>query len=208
MSFFLVFGDFFHLFSFFLVIFKLFFDRNYCLISIEMQMIKTFSFLLRFLDLFLFRISYYNTTMKIIIILLNIIIILLIIKNPNKNKINKKIFIFIIKICFFFSLIFPFGRNWWFDYVYSFSLWLESFSILPQIFLIEKEKIDIFIFFYFFIIFFYRIFYFFNWFFNYFYQANFYLIKFLTIGNQIIIILIFFFKQIKQIKNKNKIKIK
>ena len=169
-----------------------------------MQMIKTFSFLIRFLDLFLFRISYYNTIMKILIILLNIIIVILLLGNKN-NKINKKNFFFIIKICFFFSLIFSFGRTWWFDYVYSYSLWLESFSILPQIFLIEKEKIDDFIFFYFFIIFFYRFCYFFNWFLNYFYEANFYLIKFLTIGNQMIIILIFFFKQLK---NKNKIKIK
>jgi ER lumen protein retaining receptor len=119
--------------------------------------------------------------------------------NQNK-KINKKILFFIIKISFFFS-IFSFNF-WWFDLIYSFSLWLESFSILAEIFLLENEKKDEFIFFYLFVIFFYRIFYFFNWIFNYFYQAKFYLIKFLTIGNQIIIIFIFFIKNVY----KNKIK--
>ena len=194
----LFFGDFLHLFSFVLIIFKVCFDRNYCLISIEMQMIKTFCFLLRFLDLFFFRINFYNTIMKIIIIILNLIIMKLLL-NQNK-KINKKILFFIIKISFFFS-IFSFNF-WWFDLIYSFSLWLESFSILAEIFLLENEKKDEFIFFYLFVIFFYRIFYFFNWIFNYFYQAKFYLIKFLTIGNQIIIIFIFFIKNVY----KNKIK--
>ena len=194
----LFFGDFLHLFSFVLIIFKVCFDRNYCLISIEMQMIKTFCFLLRFLDLFFFRINFYNSIMKIIIIILNLIIMKLLL-NQNK-KINKKILFFIIKISFFFS-IFSFNF-WWFDLIYSFSLWLESFSILAEIFLLENEKKDEFIFFYLFVIFFYRIFYFFNWIFNYFYQAKFYLIKFLTIGNQIIIIFIFFIKNFY----KNKIK--
>ena len=194
----LFFGDFLHLFSFVLIIFKVCFDRNYCLISIEMQMIKTFCFLLRFLDLFFFRINFYNTIMKIIIIILNLIIMKLLL-NQNK-KINKKILFFIIKISFFFS-IFSFNF-WWFDLIYSFSLWLESFSILAEIFLLENEKKDEFIFFYLFVIFFYRIFYFFNWIFNYFYQAKFNLIKFLTIGNQIIIIFIFFIKNVY----KNKIK--
>ena len=194
----LFFGDFLHLFSFVLIILKVCFDRNYCLISIEMQMIKTFCFLLRFLDLFFFRINFYNSIMKIIIIILNLIIMKLLL-NQNK-KINKKILFFIIKISFFFS-IFSFNF-WWFDLIYSFSLWLESFSILAEIFLLENEKKDEFIFFYLFVIFFYRIFYFFNWIFNYFYQAKFYLIKFLTIGNQIIIIFIFFIKNFY----KNKIK--
>ena len=198
MNLFLFFGDFLHLFSFVLIIFKVCFDRNYCLISIEMQMIKTFCFLLRFLDLFFFRIYFFNTIMKIIIIILNLIIMKLLL-NQNK-KINKKILFFIIKISFFFS-IFSFNF-WWFDLIYSFSLWLESFSILAEIFLLENEKKDEFIFFYLFVIFFYRIFYFFNWIFNYFYQAKFYLIKFLTIGNQIIIIFIFFIKNFY----KNKIK--
>jgi ER lumen protein retaining receptor len=198
MNLFLFFGDFLHLFSFVLIIFKVCFDRNYCLISIEMQMIKTFCFLLRFLDLFFFRINFYNSIMKIIIIILNLIIMKLLL-NQNK-KINKKILFFIIKISFFFS-IFSFNF-WWFDLIYSFSLWLESFSILAEIFLLENEKKDEFIFFYLFVIFFYRIFYFFNWIFNYFYQAKFYLIKFLTIGNQIIIIFIFFIKNFY----KNKIK--
>lgn len=198
MNLFLFFGDFLHLFSFVLIIFKVCFDRNYCLISIEMQMIKTFCFLLRFLDLFFFRINFYNSIMKIIIIILNLIIMKLLL-NQNK-KINKKILFFIIKISFFFS-IFSFNF-WWFDLIYSFSLWLESFSILAEIFLLENEKKDEFIFFYLFVIFFYRIFYFFNWIFNYFYQAKFYLIKFLTIGNQIIIIFIFFIKNVY----KNKIK--
>ena len=198
MNLFLFFGDFLHLFSFVLIIFKVCFDRNYCLISIEMQMIKTFCFLLRFLDLFFFRINFYNSIMKIIIIILNLIIMKLLL-NQNK-KINKKILFFIIKISFFFS-IFSFNF-WWFDLIYSFSLWLESFSILAEIFLLESEKKDEFIFFYLFVIFFYRIFYFFNWIFNYFYQAKFYLIKFLTIGNQIIIIFIFFIKNFY----KNKIK--
>ena len=198
MNLFLFFGDFLHLFSFVLILFKVCFDRNYCLISIEMQMIKTFCFLLRFLDLFFFRINFYNSIMKIIIIILNLIIMKLLL-NQNK-KINKKILFFIIKISFFFS-IFSFNF-WWFDLIYSFSLWLESFSILAEIFLLENEKKDEFIFFYLFVIFFYRIFYFFNWIFNYFYQAKFYLIKFLTIGNQIIIIFIFFIKNFY----KNKIK--
>lgn len=198
MNLFLFFGDFLHLFSFVLIIFKISFDKNYCLISIEMQMIKTFCFLLRFLDLFFFRINFYNSIMKIIIIILNLIITKLLL-NQNK-KINKKILFFIIKISFFFS-IFSFNF-WWFDLIYSFSLWLESFSILAEIFLLENEKKDEFIFFYLFVIFFYRIFYFFNWIFNYFYQAKFYLIKFLTIGNQIIIIFIFFIKNFY----KNKIK--
>ena len=198
MNLFLFFGDFLHLFSFVLIIFKVCFDRNYCLISIEMQMIKTFCFLLRFLDLFFFRINFYNSIMKIIIIILNLIIMKLLL-NQNK-KINKKILFFIIKISFFFS-IFSFNF-WWFDLIYSFSLWLESFSILAEIFLLENEKKDEFIFFYLFVIFFYRIFYFFNWIFDYFYQAKFSLIKFLAIGNQIIIIIIFFIKNV----NKNKIK--
>ena len=199
MNLFLFFGDFLHLFSFVLIIFKVCFDRNYCLISIEMQMIKTFCFLLRFLDLFFFRINFYNSIMKIIIIILNLIIMKLLL-NQNK-KINKKILFFIIKISFFFS-IFSFNF-WWFDLIYSFSLWLESFSILAEIFLLENEKKDEFIFFYLFVIFFYRIFYFFNWIFNYFYQAKFYLIKFLTIGNQIIIIFIFFIKNFYKNKIKN-----
>ncbi len=195
----LFFGDFLHLFSFVLIIFKISFNKNYCLISIEMQMIKTFSFLIRFLDLFFFRIYFYNTIMKIIIIILNLIIMKLLL-NQNK-KINKKILFFIIKISFCFSF-FSIFNFWWFDLIYSFSLFLESFSILAEIFLLENEKIDEFIFFYLIIIFFYRICYFFNWIFDYFYQAKFSLIKFLAIGNQIIIIIIFFIKNVK----KNKIK--
>jgi ER lumen protein retaining receptor len=137
--------------------------------------------------------------MKIIIIILNLIITKLLL-NQNK-KINKKILFFIIKISFFFSF-FSIFNFWWFDLIYSFSLFLESFSILAEIFLLENEKIDEFIFFYLIIIFFYRICYFFNWIFDYFYQAKFSLIKFLAIGNQIIIIIIFFIKNV----NKNKIK--
>ena len=144
MNLFLFFGDFLHLFSFVLIIFKVCFDRNYCLISIEMQMIKTFCFLLRFLDLFFFRINFYNSIMKIIIIILNLIIMKLLL-NQNK-KINKKILFFIIKISFFFSF-FSIFNFWWFDLIYSFSLFLESFSILAEIFLLENEKIDEFIFF-------------------------------------------------------------
>jgi ER lumen protein retaining receptor len=136
------FADCMHLLSFVIIIYKLVSQRNCKGVSLKTQEIYLVVFCSRYLDLFFYYISFYNTFMKISFITCTVIIIYLIRLRPGISETYSKddddlphhyLFLF----AFIAALIVHTQFSWW-EMTWSFSLWLEAVAIFPQINVLTK----------------------------------------------------------------------
>ena len=138
-------GDTFHLLSFVIIIYKIFRDKSCQGVSAKTFEIYLLVFCTRYLDLFFRYISFYNTFMKILFISASIFILYLMhYKQPYKNTYLRKtedIFPHIYLIIFALIMTFVINKDYslW-GLIWSFSLWLESVAVFPQISIIAKTN--------------------------------------------------------------------
>uniref|UniRef100_A0A8C9GY29 ER lumen protein-retaining receptor n=1 Tax=Piliocolobus tephrosceles TaxID=591936 RepID=A0A8C9GY29_9PRIM len=138
-------GDTLHLISMYILIMKLKRSKNCIGISCRMQELYLIVFLCRYIDLFFMFVSVYNTAMKITFILTTIYTIYLIrVKLPISQTYNRKVDSFkyekyLIPPCAVLSL-FTTKTYGPLVILWTFSIWLESVAILPQLVLLEKQR--------------------------------------------------------------------
>ena len=136
-------GDTLHLISFVIIIFKIYKDKSCKGVSAKTFEIYLLVFCTRYLDLFMYFISIYNTTMKILFIVASAFIIYLMRLSPSfKNtydRVNEDYFphYYLVIFAMFMTLIIHKNFTLW-GLTWSFSLWLESVAVLPQIAIIAK----------------------------------------------------------------------
>ncbi|GAB67245.1 ER lumen protein retaining receptor [Plasmodium cynomolgi strain B] len=145
MNIFRLIGDILHLVSMYILIMKLKKSKNCIGISCRMQELYLIVFLCRYIDLFFVFVSFYNTVMKITFILTIAYTIYLIrFKLPISQTYNRKVDNFksekyLIPPCIVLSLLTCKTYNLY-NILWSFSIWLESVAILPQLVLLEKQR--------------------------------------------------------------------
>nr|XP_027193873.1 ER lumen protein-retaining receptor-like [Dermatophagoides pteronyssinus] len=136
-------GDMLHLASSSLLIYKLLKTKNCAGISAKMQEIYLIVFSTRYLDLFYVYFSLYNTIMKFFFIFSTIYILYLIrfqkpiSKSYDKQADNFNYLILLILPILFISYIFGQPKSI-VKVLWRFSIWLESFALVPQIVLLQK----------------------------------------------------------------------
>jgi len=117
-------------------------------ISYRTQEIYLAVFSFRYLDLFLYWVSLYNTIFKIMFIGATGYIIYLIKAkkpyclgyDPKSDSFNHYAIIYpaalVLTVLFHINK----ARYHWFDYCWSFSIWLEALAIIPQLFIVYKKR--------------------------------------------------------------------
>ncbi len=138
-------GDLLHLLSFVIIIYKIMRDRSCKGVSCKTFEIYLLVFCTRYLDLFMYFISLYNTSMKILFIGASAFIIYTMRFNKkysidyDREKEDAFPHIYLVPFALFMTLLIH--KNWtWWGLTWSFSLWLESVAVFPQITIIEKKK--------------------------------------------------------------------
>jgi len=166
-------ADMLHLLSFFIIIYKLHKTKNCRGVSCQTQEIYLLVFATRYLDLFMYFISLYNTLMKIAFICATVYIIYLMkLKAPiNSTYAREKDDDFPHLLLIPFALVLTFiihtEFSWW-ELSWSFSLWLEAVAIIPQISILNKTtKVEPFTAHYIASLGTYRFFYIINWIYRY-----------------------------------------
>ena len=116
-------------------------------ISFKTQVLYVLVFLTRYLDLLTFHwISLYNTLMKIVFIVSSVYIVVLLQRSKVVNPIAYKEMImrdsfkiqYILGASCVLALLFA-SKFTLSEIVWSFSVWLESMAILPQLFMLSKS---------------------------------------------------------------------
>lgn len=136
-------GDLLHLLSFVIIIYKILKDKSCKGVSAKTFEIYLIVFCTRYLDLFMYFISFYNTFMKILFIVASgFILYLMHFRRPLRDTYDRKgedIFphIYLIPVALVLTLIIHKDMSWW-GLTWSFSLWLESLAVFPQISIIAK----------------------------------------------------------------------
>ncbi|KJP85728.1 ER lumen protein retaining receptor [Plasmodium fragile] len=145
MNIFRLIGDVLHLVSMYILIMKLKKSKNCIGISCRMQELYLIVFLCRYIDLFFVFVSFYNTVMKItFIVTIAYTIYLIRFKLPISQTYNRKVDNFksekyLIPPCLVLSLLTCKTYNLY-NILWTFSIWLESVAILPQLVLLEKQR--------------------------------------------------------------------
>ena len=138
-------GDTLHLISFVIIIYKIYRDKSCKGVSAKTFEIYLVVFCTRYLDLFMYFISFYNTFMKILFISASAFILYLMhLKDPFKSTYDRKnedIFPHLYLILFAAIMTLFINRDYslW-GLIWSFSLWLESVAVFPQISIIAKTN--------------------------------------------------------------------
>ncbi len=106
-------------------------------------------FVARYMDLFLYYISLYNTVFKILFISATSYIIYLIRfkrpfclgYDPKSDSLNHYLFIYpavlLVTIVFHLSSR---QQYYYYEYFWSFSVWLEAVAIVPQLYIVYKKR--------------------------------------------------------------------
>ncbi|VEU20505.1 DEKNAAC101351 [Brettanomyces naardenensis] len=134
-------GDMSHLISILILIHTIQKKQSAKGISMKTQILYAVVFITRYLDLLTFSfVSVYNTLMKIFFIASSIYAIVLLKKYSKEIKADLDNFPihYLIIPSFVLSLIFNYKFSF-LEILWSFSLWLESVAILPQLFLLQSE---------------------------------------------------------------------
>ena len=135
-----------HLLSFFIIIYKLLRDKNCKGVSAKTQEIYLVVFCTRYLDLFMYFVSFYNTLMKVLFIGVTIFILYLMrFKAPICNTYNREKeddfpHVYLIPVSLVLTLLIHSEWDWW-ELVWCFSLWLESLAIFHQVNILAKQKL-------------------------------------------------------------------
>lgn len=138
-------GDLLHLISFVIIIAKIYKDNSCKGVSAKTFEIYLVVFCTRYLDLFMYFISFYNTFMKILFIgACGFILYLMHIKVPLKNSYDRKNedtfpHYYLIPFAIIATLILNKNYTLW-GLIWSFSLWLESVAVFPQIYIIVQTN--------------------------------------------------------------------
>ena len=138
-------GDSLHLLSFVIIIYKIIRDRSCKGVSCKTFEIYLLVFCTRYLDLFMYFISWYNTSMKILFIGASAFIIFIMRFSKkfsidyDREKEDNFPHIYLVPFALFMTFLIHKDRTWW-GLTWSFSLWLESVAVFPQITIIEKKK--------------------------------------------------------------------
>ncbi len=133
-------GDLSHLISIFILINSIQKSRSIAGISLRTQILYSVVFITRYIDLTFRYVSLYNTLMKMFFIGSSIYIVYLMLfkfKNSETQKIDNFKIEYLIGGSFLLSLIFNYGFQFT-EILWSFSLWLESVAILPQLFMLQR----------------------------------------------------------------------
>jgi ER lumen protein retaining receptor len=137
-------GDSLHLLSFVIIIYKIFKDKSCKGVSAKTFEIYLVVFCTRYLDLFMYFISFYNTFMKILFIGASVLILFLMhCKDPFKSTYKRKeedVFphYYLIIFAVIMTLLVHKDFTLW-GLTWSFSLWLESVAVFPQITILAKK---------------------------------------------------------------------
>ena len=138
-------GDLLHLLSCVIIIYKIIRDRSCKGVSAKTFEIYLLVFCTRYLDLFMYFISLYNTIMKILFIGASVYILYLMRYNKkysiDYDRIKDDSFPHVYLIPFALIMTFIIHKDWtWWGLTWSFSLWLESVAVFPQITIISKSN--------------------------------------------------------------------
>lgn len=167
-------GDLSHLVSILILIHSIQKKKSAKGISLKTQVLYVIIFVTRYLDLFTTFISVYNTLMKIFFITSSIYAVYLLKKYSSEIKENADIFpvqylLLGAAVC---ALLFHYSFSP-IELLWSYSLWLESVAILPQLFLLEsKGEAELLTIHYIFALGLYRALYIPNWFYRYFTEGR------------------------------------
>ncbi|KAJ3189839.1 endoplasmic reticulum retention protein [Gaertneriomyces sp. JEL0708] len=135
-------GDMMHLASILILLMKITMTRSAAGISFKTQLLYTIVFCTRYLDLFFKVYSIYNSIMKIFFISTSFYVLFLMKKkfratwDPNLDTMRLE---YLLAPCAVLGLLTGWGKG--FDIteiLWTFSLWLESVAILPQLFQLTR----------------------------------------------------------------------
>ena len=142
-------ADMLHLGSFLLIINQIRKTRSVQELSYRTQEIYFLVFLTRYMDLFLYYISAYNTIFKILFLSATASLIYLIkFKRPyclgydaKCDNFNHYLFIYpgVLLITVLFHVTSK-TTYYHFEYFWSFSIWLEAFAIVPQLWILYRKR--------------------------------------------------------------------
>jgi len=143
MNIFRLFGDLSHLASIFILIHKIHTTRSCRGISLKTQILYVVVFVARYMDLLLIFwewISLYNFAMKIFFIASTAYVIFLMrvrFRPTNDPSIDTFKIEYLLGPCLLLGIIFKY--EWTvIETLWSFSIWLESVAILPQLFMLQR----------------------------------------------------------------------
>ncbi|GAW10263.1 ER lumen protein retaining receptor-domain-containing protein [Lentinula edodes] len=140
MNLFRLLGDLSHLASILILVHKIRTSRSCRGISFKTQALYVAVFVARYLDLFFRFISIYNTVMKVFFIGSSCYILYLMkfrYRPTNDPSIDTFRLEYLIGPCVILSLIFNY-QFWFTEILWSFSIFLESVAILPQLFMLQR----------------------------------------------------------------------
>jgi len=133
-------GDLSHLLSILILIYNMRQRRSSAGISFKSQSLYTAVFVTRYLDLLWSWVSLYNTVMKLFFIGSSIYILYLM-KFPFRPTHDPNLDTFKIEYLLIGSFVAAMVFNYEYSFaeiLWSFSIWLESVAILPQLFIIQR----------------------------------------------------------------------
>ncbi|XP_074568204.1 ER lumen protein-retaining receptor A-like [Curcuma longa] len=136
-------GDMSHLFSVVLLLLKIYATKSCSGISLKTQELFALVFLTRYLDLFIYVVSVYNTIMKLVFVASSIAIVWCMRYHPAvRRTYDKSQDVFrhyvLVGACFLLALVFhdEFTIR---EVCWSFSIFLEAVAILPQLVLLQRS---------------------------------------------------------------------
>ena len=136
-------ADMVHLMSFMFLLSRILNSKSSIGISSKTLELYLILFCLRYIDLFMYFVSFYNTLMKVGFIGITAFIIYLLHKKKpycssyNRKKDSFRHLLIVLPISAVFTLIFHSKFTLW-EMAWSFSLWIESMAILPQLDLLRR----------------------------------------------------------------------
>ena len=206
MNFFRLLADLLHLLSFFIIVYKLHKTKNCKGISCKTQEIYLVVFATRYIDLFLYFVSYYNTIMKVMFLGVTMYIIFTMrVSKPISGTYNREEeddfpHVFLIPFAMVMTMLITASYDWW-ELVWTFSLWLESVAIFPQISILAKNNgVELFTSHYIAALGSYRFFYLLNWIYRYYTEGYLSWVSILSGILQVMLYADFFYLYLKNIK--------
>jgi len=140
MNIFRLFGDLSHLLSILILIYNMRLRRSSAGISFKSQSLYAMIFVTRYLDLFWSWVSLYNTAMKVFFVGSSLYILYLM-KFPFRPTHDPNLDTFKVEFLLIGSFVTSMVCNYEYSFseiLWSFSIWLESVAILPQLFIIQR----------------------------------------------------------------------
>eukprot|EP00762_Andalucia_godoyi_P002380 ANDGO_02689.mRNA.1 ER lumen protein-retaining receptor len=142
MNIFRIAGDLLHIASILIILYRLYKSRSCAGLSLKSQILYAVLLTCRYLDLFLYWAGLYNTILKILFLGASYsVVYLMMVKYKRTYEADSDTFNiwYIIAPCAAFGVVFHHPWLSFFEVLWSFSIWLESVAILPQLFMLQKR---------------------------------------------------------------------